>query len=246
MATVEDRSRLPLDMRARAVTDAERQRRVEFDSLLPHLLPQLRRTAMRWLRHPEDAEDAVQEAMLSAWRHLAHFDGRSLMSTWLTAILHNAVRMQIRRRARSRMIMIGGRSLGDRSDESQPDLMETLADPGPTPERAVEQHELHELVRKLRGTLPHAQQAALTLQVHGQLSIKEVAQALGISVGTIKAQLSRGRTNLTKRFHAAMRARRTSALVGDPRNNAEQRSAFSNFTVSGKSPWRLIGSGVTF
>src|SRR5215470_19051310 len=79
------------------------ERRMEFDGLLDHLLPRFRRMALRWLRNPDDAEDAVQDAMLSALRHLDQFDGRSQMSTWLTSILRNAVLMQIRRRPRSQM-----------------------------------------------------------------------------------------------------------------------------------------------
>jgi RNA polymerase sigma-70 factor (ECF subfamily) len=52
--------------------------------------------AMRWLRNPEDAEDAVQDAMLSAFKHIARFDGRAQMLTWLTAIVINAVRSAVK------------------------------------------------------------------------------------------------------------------------------------------------------
>jgi len=241
IATVGDLSLSELSgVCAQAISDADWERRLEFDGLLPHLLPHLRRIAMRWLRHPEDAEDAVQEAMLSAFRHLADFDGRSRMSTWLIAILHNAVRMQIRRRLRSRMV-----ALEDDSNEGKPVLLETLADPRPTPERMAEQRELHELIRKLKSTLPRSQQAALHLRVNGGLSIKEAAEALGAPVGTVKAQLARGRASLTKRFHAAMKAQRAETVICSC-DKGKRQSPFSDLTVPGKSPWRLIGSGVTF
>jgi RNA polymerase sigma-70 factor, ECF subfamily len=174
--------------------NATRERRLEFDGLLPHILPRFRRMAMRWLRHPEDAEDAVQDAVLSAFRHLAHFDGRSQMSTWLTAILRNAVRMQLRRRPRVRMHALAGNP-----EKERPSLLETLADPRPTPEQSLERRELCELVRRLRGTLPRSQQVALNLRIQDDFSIKELADRLGAPEGTVKAQLARGRANLTAR-----------------------------------------------
>jgi len=187
----------------RAVADDRiRERRLEFDGLLPHILPRFRRMATRWLRHPEDAEDAVQDAIFSAFRHLADFDGRSEMSTWLTAILRNAVRMQLRRRPRIRM-----HALAENPEEGRPILLETLSDPGPTPEQSLERRELCELVRQLRSTLPPSQQTALNLRIRDDLSIKEVADCLGTSEGTVKAQLARGRANLATRVQRALKRR---------------------------------------
>src|SRR5882757_6662299 len=119
-------------------------RQQEFESLLPHAIPRFRRMAMRWLRNPEDAEDAVQDAMLSAYRHIARFDGRAQMSTWLTAILINSVRMQLRRRPRGPVV-----SLDQTPADGQKSISETLAHPGPSPEKTAEQRELYELIRTL-------------------------------------------------------------------------------------------------
>ena len=110
------------------------ERRREFASILSHSLPRFRRLAMRWLRNPEDAEDAVQDAMLSASRHIAQFDGRAQMSTWLTAIVINAVRMQLRRRPRCQVM-----SLDQTPEHSQWSISDVISDPGPTPERTAEQ-----------------------------------------------------------------------------------------------------------
>jgi len=51
------------------------EHRVEFEHILSRNLPRFQRVAMRWLRNPEDAEDAVQDAMLSAFKHMACFEG---------------------------------------------------------------------------------------------------------------------------------------------------------------------------
>ena len=63
-------------------------------------LPLLYRTAYRYLGNAADAEDAVQDALLSAYKHLDQFRGQAQMSTWLVAIVSNCARMQLRRRPR--------------------------------------------------------------------------------------------------------------------------------------------------
>jgi RNA polymerase sigma factor (sigma-70 family) len=183
---------------AQGVTEASLERRREFDRILSQSLPSFRRIAMRWLRNHEDAEDAVQDAMLSAFRHIAQFDGRAQMSTWLTAIVINAVRMQLRRRPRVQML-----SLDQAPEEGQLATAELLVDPKPTPEQNLEQSELRELVIKLTGTLPPSQRAALRLRQKNDFTIKEVAEEHGMPEGTLKAQLARGRAKLTLLFHSA-------------------------------------------
>jgi RNA polymerase sigma-70 factor (ECF subfamily) len=78
--------------------------RATFEKMLTHHVPRFRLLAMRWLRNREDAEDAVQEALLLAFEHIDEFHGRAQLSTWVTAIVINSVRMQLRRRGRSQMV----------------------------------------------------------------------------------------------------------------------------------------------
>src|SRR5260370_32227962 len=77
---------------------ASPERLHELDNVLSRALPRFRRIAMRWLGNHEDAEDAVQDAMLSAFKHIADFEGRAQMSTWLTARSINRLSMLIPRR----------------------------------------------------------------------------------------------------------------------------------------------------
>jgi DNA-directed RNA polymerase specialized sigma24 family protein len=60
------------------------ERRLEFGDVLSRNLPGFQPVAVRWLRNPENAEDAVQDAMLSAFKHIARFERRAQMSTWVT------------------------------------------------------------------------------------------------------------------------------------------------------------------
>jgi len=174
-------------------------RRREFEGLLQHLLPRFKRMALRWLRNQEDAEDAVQDAMLSALRHLDQFDGRSQMSTWLTSILRNAVLMQIRRRPRSQMASISGNT-----EDGELKFLDTLADPRPTPDQVLENSQRCQIVRRLRNTLPRQQRVVMNLRIQDDLSVKEVAKALDIPEGTVKAHLARGRVNLRERLNTAI------------------------------------------
>jgi RNA polymerase sigma-70 factor (ECF subfamily) len=174
------------------------ERRRELASILSHSLPRFRRLAMRWLRNHEDAEDAVQDAMLSAARHIGQFDGRAQMSTWLTAIVINAVRMKLRRRPRCHVM-----SLDQSPEQGQWTISDMISDPGPTPERTAEQRELFDLVMELANKLPASQRAALQLTQCDGLSIGNTAKALGVPEGTVKARLARGRAELRRRFHKA-------------------------------------------
>ena len=177
--------------------EASPERRREFDNILSRVLPRFRRIAMRRLGNAEDAEDAVQDAMLSAFTHIADFEGRAQMSTWLTAVVINAVRMQIRRRPRGQMLSL---DCSPKEDQSTT-FSELLVDPRPTPEQTLEQRQLRQIVTKLTGSLPPSQRAALLLRQQDGFSIKETAEMLGVPVGTLKAQLARGRAKLMERFH---------------------------------------------
>lgn len=72
----------------------------ELLTIVSSRLPSLYRSAYRLLGNAADAEDAVQDALLAAYRHLDQFEGRSKMSTWLNAIVRNSVRMRLRTRLR--------------------------------------------------------------------------------------------------------------------------------------------------
>src|SRR5579863_10428221 len=72
----------------------------EMNDVLARCLPSFQRKAYRYLGNAADAEDAVQDALLSAYKHIDQFRGDAQISTWLTAIVSNAARMQLRKRPR--------------------------------------------------------------------------------------------------------------------------------------------------
>jgi RNA polymerase sigma factor (sigma-70 family) len=106
----------------------------EMAETLSRYLPSFYRHALRYLGNAADAEDAVQDALLSAHRHARQFRGESRMSTWLTAIVINSARMQLRRRPRQTHV-----SLSQQPDPGSYALSELLPDHRPTPAGAMPQ-----------------------------------------------------------------------------------------------------------
>ena len=176
---------------------ASHERRQEFEEIISHALPSFRQTALRWVGNREDAEDAVQDAMISAFRNMAQFDGRSQMSTWLTAIVINAARMQLRRRLRVRWL-----PLDLPVKDGQRAIVELLPDPLPDPEQSLTAWELREIFNNASVKLSCSQRTAIRLRLDG-LSVQEMAKALGVPVGTVKARLARARAELKRRVHRA-------------------------------------------
>jgi RNA polymerase sigma factor (sigma-70 family) len=98
--------------------------------VLSHGLPSLYRRAYRLLGNKADAEDAVQDALLAACKHLNQFRGHAQLSTWLTAIVINCARMQLRKRPRYTHLSLDLRIGG----EQQYSLSDMLVDERPNPE----------------------------------------------------------------------------------------------------------------
>src|SRR6266567_5143443 len=98
-------------------------------------------TALRVLGNAEDAEDALQDGLLSAYRNLKRFEGRSQFSTWLTRIVINAALMR-RRSAKARPAF----SLDDTTREDELPAAERFADDAPNPEQVFAGTELREII----------------------------------------------------------------------------------------------------
>jgi RNA polymerase sigma-70 factor, ECF subfamily len=155
----------------------------------------LYQTALRVLGNPEDAEEALQEGLLSAYRNLRRFERRSQFSTWLTRIVINAALM--RRRSKLARPAV---SLDDLSSESETPLAERFADEGPDPEQLYAGTELRERVdKKLEEISPLLRTAFWLREIEG-LSAEEAAQILGVSRNTLKARLWRARQELAARL----------------------------------------------
>jgi len=171
---------------------AEKETR-EPQDVFSRYLPLLHRTAYRYLSNEADAEDAVQDALLSAYKHREQFRGQAQMSTWLVVIVSNCARMQLRRRPRQIQV-----SLNEQFGEEQGETVsERLVDCAPSPEQEYRKAELHERLMQFAEELSPPLRRAFQLRDLDDLTTSEAAQILGVSDGTLKAQLARARAKLT-------------------------------------------------
>ena len=175
----------------------------ELHDVLAKRLPSLHRSAYRLLGNAADAEDAVQDALVSACKHLDQFRGESQMATWLTAIVFNSARMQLRRQPRQIHV-----SLDEQIGEGQQySFSERLASLGPNPEEQYRNCELNGHIRRLMTHLSPTLLRTFQLCDMGGLSIRETAEILGIPAGTVKAQSARARKKLKQLMQSALQPR---------------------------------------
>lgn len=157
-------------------------------------------TALRVLGNTEDAEDALQDGLLSAYRNLKRFEGRSQFSTWLTRIVINAALMK-RRSAKARPAI----SLDEPPREDELPATERYADDSPNPEQLFTGTELREMINEnLEELSPLLRSAFLLREVQGY-STGEAAKKLGVTENTLKARLWRARHQLAERLGRRLR-----------------------------------------
>jgi len=140
------------------------------------------------LRNREDAEDAVQEAFLSAYRHLRSFEGRSALRTWLTRIVMNAALMMQRKRKPSAV-----RSLSESGISHDDGWTENIPGSQPDPEMIHAERETLQLIDGILGKMRPVLRQAFTMTYFDELSNPEACAMLGVSAGTFKARLFRAR-----------------------------------------------------
>jgi len=169
------------------------ENRDTFELLVSKNLPRFRRIAVNWLRNQEDAEDAVQDALLLAFKNIERFEGRAQLTTWVTTILINALRTHLRRRPSHLTV-----SLDQPVLENELTISDRLQDREPNPEESLLQLELTNRIKRLTDGLPKAERIALRMRQAGESCVKEAAESLGISEGTLKARVSRGRKRLAR------------------------------------------------
>lgn len=152
------------------------------------------RVAWRILSHAEDALDAVQDAFVRAFENLGGFDGRSSFRTWLLRIVANRA-IDVRRARRVRVVQ----SLdAGRAGESGTEV--AVAAESGNPAAPVEEAELAERIRQAVASLPEGQRVVVELYSSGEMTYEEIAEVLGIPVGTVMSRLFHARKKLRERL----------------------------------------------
>jgi RNA polymerase sigma-70 factor, ECF subfamily len=156
----------------------------------------LLRTTYRITRNWEDAEDALQDSFLKAFTHLNSFEGRSTFSSWVTRIAINQSLMILRKRR-----TINDQSIGAGDDCCGSNDRWEMRDVREDPEHLYVRHERSELLRGAIRRLRPCLRNALELQCTQEYSIREIADALGISSAAAKSRLLHARLSLRTLLH---------------------------------------------
>jgi RNA polymerase sigma-70 factor, ECF subfamily len=148
------------------------------------------RTARAILRNDEEAEEAVQEAWLQAYRNMDTFRGEAKISTWLIRIAANEALMRLRRKRRTAEVI--PMSVDDTPEDSMHD---TTADDNPmsAPDVQALRGEVRKLIEARIDALPDAFRAVFMLRAVEELSVEETAAALEIPEATVRTRFFRAR-----------------------------------------------------
>ncbi len=164
-----------------------------YAALVRQNVARLLAVTRRILGNDDDAQDAVQDAFVSAFKNIDGFDGGAQLSTWLHRIAVNAALMRLRSRQR-------------KHEQSLDDLLPKFLDDGHQAEPAVEwraghaelaeRRETRELVRASIDRLPESYRVVLLLRDIEELDTEETARLLGVNAGVVKTRLHRARQAL--------------------------------------------------
>jgi RNA polymerase sigma-70 factor (ECF subfamily) len=163
------------------------------------LLEPLYAVALRLTRNRSDAEDLVQDTYVKALRFAHQYQPGTNLKAWLFTILHNTWRNRVRDSARAPVVDVDS----DQLDEAAALDGAAVAE---TPERILLRATLDADLQAALDEMPEAFRQAVWLRDVEELSYQEIADALGIPIGTVMSRISRGRRQLYQ------------LLVGAPRN----------------------------
>lgn len=194
-----------------------------FEELLREVGPRLFAVAKRFLANDDDAREAMQDAMLSAYRSLSKFDERSRLSTWLHRIVVNASLMKLRTKRRKPSVSLDALSSGNgegdgasfaaslASDAASNRTGREARSTAPT----LEENDLRQLLREQMEQLPDEYRTVLLLRDVEELDTLQTARVLGVSESAVKTRLHRARLALRTAMLKATGKEDTSAEQED-------------------------------
>ncbi|HEY9472662.1 MAG TPA: RNA polymerase sigma factor SigM [Mycobacteriales bacterium] len=185
-----------------------------FEELIRRHQDRLWAVALRTLRDPDEAADALQDALISAFRAAGTFRAEAAVTTWLHRIVVNACLDRMRRRQARPTVALPERSAGELADGH--DRM-AERDTALTIEAAL-------------GTLPTEQRAAIILVDIEGYSVADTARILGVAEGTVKSRCARGRARLA-------------GLLGQLRNPGNDEAVPSHSGISQSGVGRKVDGG---
>ncbi|MCG5054845.1 MAG: sigma-70 family RNA polymerase sigma factor [Myxococcales bacterium] len=179
-----------------------------FETLVQRHQERVYRLALRMTGGESDAQEVVQDALLSAWRNLAKFEGKAQFGSWLYRIAANAALMLLRSRRRHPQVSMEDIKL-DGADEPGPNGFGSGAgdDWSKRPDDQLQSTELRSAIQSAVDELPEASRAVFLVRDVEGLSTEETAEMLGLSVPAVKTRLHRARLALREAITRYFEAR---------------------------------------
>ncbi|MDB4894064.1 MAG: polymerase ECF-type sigma factor [Firmicutes bacterium] len=168
-----------------------------FEQLISQYEKKVFNTAYRLTGNYEDAADVAQEAFLRAYSSIPEFRGDSSFATWLFRIVHNACLDELRKRKRQRATSLDETVAGE---DGEMDRQLAVADASDGPEQALERVEVQRTVQESISALDEEYRLVVVMRDIQGYSYNEIADALGINLGTVKSRLNRARNALKEMF----------------------------------------------
>ena len=178
------------------ISEARTGDHIAFDELCRRHSSKLTRRIRRIVRDQSDAEDVLQETLVSAFTHLKSFEGRSSVLTWMTKIAINAALSTMRKK---RHVTV---SIDEMSENTYPGQFCILRDRTPDPERQLIQKQKQKLIAQAIHRLPPRLRSAVELRIKHGYSGKQIAEKLDISETAVKSRLMRAYLRLHTRERA--------------------------------------------
>jgi RNA polymerase sigma factor (sigma-70 family) len=162
--------------------------RTQFEKIMRRYNQRLYRLARAALRDDAEAEDALQEAYLAAYRSMGRFRGESSLSTWLSRLVLNECLGRLRRSERRQRVMpIVSSAL---------EINAVAGGDSDLPERIIARRQLRSLLESKLDELPESFRLVFVLRSVEEMSVRETARTLGIPEGTVRTRYHRARTLL--------------------------------------------------
>jgi RNA polymerase sigma-70 factor, ECF subfamily len=193
------------DADAELVAQAQCGKLEAFEELVHRHTQLIYRALIAILGDAADAQDAMQDTLLSAFKHIGGFQGRSKFSTWLVSIARNAALQRLRGRRNTESLD------QNETEEGRGFRPRQIAAWQENPEQSYSRAEIRQLVEKLLLQLPAKYRVIVMLRDIEQLSTDEVARQVGLTVPAVKTRLLRGRLMLREWLSPHLAASRKGA-----------------------------------